>query len=454
MARKSMRLLAALTCSAVLVAACGDDKKSDSTETTSGSTAGSTETTAASETTAAAPEAWAVNTDDCIDPEAANAPITGEIKIGSVMPLTGDTSADEAFKPVKDGWQAYMDYANEQGLLGDVKIVASIEDDQYAPEQTPGAVSKQLDAGVQVFSGIIGSPNNLAVRDTLNEECIPQLANLTGLPAWGTDVADYPWTTGEMVPYNLESRIYMKSLQDQGVKTVGLFYVNTDFGLSYADTIKAEASGYGLEVVSEQTVDPTSGDVTSQLTSLAQATPEAIIAVPLGAGCISFLSALAAKKAETAGWAPLTYVTNTCASALILGIAGEAANGIYSSNNLLDVNDPQNASNESVATYLAYMESKGLTDFVTTATAGWTAAEVTVAALIQAQASPEGLTRASIINAARNMEFSPSLARIGVRFMTDGEADGFPAQSLQVLQYDSATQLWTEIGDLIIDYES
>lgn len=453
MARKSMRLLAALTCSALIVAACGDDKKSDSTDATTGTTGESTETTAAPETTAA-DAAWAVNTDDCIDPAAANAPITGEIKVGSVMPLTGDTSADEAFKPVKDGWLAYMDYANEQGLLGDVKIVASIEDDQYAPEQTPGAVSKQIDAGVQVFSGIIGSPNNLAVRDTLNEECIPQLANLTGLPAWGTDVAEYPWTTGQLVPYTIESRIYMKSLQDQGVTKVGLFYVNTDFGLSYADTIKAEAAGYGLEVVAEETVDPTSSDVTGQITNLAQAAPEAIIAVPLGAGCISFLGALAAKKAETAGWTPLTYVTNTCASALILGIAGDAANGIYSSNNLLDVNDPQNADKAPVAAYLAYMESKGLTEFVTTATAGWNAAEVTVAILQQAQASPEGLTRASIINAARNFEYAPSLARIGVRYKTDGEADGFPAQSLQVLQYDSATQLWTEIGDLIIDYES
>ena len=452
MARKSMRLLAALTCSALLVTACGDDKKSDSSDNTSGTTAESTDTTAAPETTGA-PAAWAVNTDDCIDPAAADAPITGEIKIGSVMPLTGDTSADEAFKPVKDGWLAYMDYANEQGLLGDVKIVASIEDDQYAPEQTPAAVSKQVDAGVQVFSGIIGSPNNLAVRDTLNQECIPQLANLTGLPAWGTDVAEYPWTTGQLVPYTIESRIYMKSLQDQGVTKVGLFYVNTDFGLSYADTIKAEAAGYGLEVVAEQTVDPTSSDVTSQLTNLAQAAPEAIIAVPLGAGCISFLGALAAKKAETAGWEPLTYVTNTCASALILGIAGDAANGIYSSNNLMDVNDPQNADEPSVSAYLAYMESKGLTDFVTTATAGWNAAEVTVAIIKQAQASPEGLTRASIINAARNFDYTPSLARVGVRYTTDGEADGFPAQSLQVLQYDAATQLWTEIGDLIIDYE-
>ena len=40
----------------------------------------------------------AVNTDDCIDPDAANAPIEGTIKIGSAMPLTGGVAAADAFK--------------------------------------------------------------------------------------------------------------------------------------------------------------------------------------------------------------------------------------------------------------------------------------------------------------------------------------------------------------------
>ena len=67
--------------------------------------------------------------------------------------------AAAAFAPVKDGFLAYMDYANSKGLLGDVKIEATIEDDQYNKDLTPGAISKQIDAGVQVFAGIIGSPD-------------------------------------------------------------------------------------------------------------------------------------------------------------------------------------------------------------------------------------------------------------------------------------------------------
>jgi len=64
------------------------------------------------------------------------------------------------------------------------------------------------------------------------------------------------------------------------------------------------------------------------------------LAAPIGAGCVTFLNELASGKAQNAGWEPLTYVTNTCASNLILGAAGANADGLITSNNLLDVTDP------------------------------------------------------------------------------------------------------------------
>ena len=42
---------------------------------------------------AASEGGWAVDTEDCPDPDAVNAPIEGEIIIGSVMPLSGDAAA-------------------------------------------------------------------------------------------------------------------------------------------------------------------------------------------------------------------------------------------------------------------------------------------------------------------------------------------------------------------------
>ena len=54
------------------------------------------------------------------------------------------------------------------------------------------------------------------------------------------------------------------------------------------------------------------------------------------------------------------------------------------------------------------MDGKGVCDgAVTDGAAGWVVGEVTVEILRQAAESPEGLTQASIINAARNLDFMP-----------------------------------------------
>ena len=100
------------------------------------------------------------------------------------MPLSGGVAA-AAFGPVAEGFRAYIEYANEQGLLPEHDIELNIGDDQYDPAQTPNVVNGLLDAGVNLFSGIIGSPNNAAVRDVLNEECVPQMLALTRLTGVG-----------------------------------------------------------------------------------------------------------------------------------------------------------------------------------------------------------------------------------------------------------------------------
>ena len=100
-------IFALFAAGAMLVAACGDDEESsdtttvettaEATEDTTGDTTGDTtaETTPGETTPATDPsaEAWAVDTSMCVDPDLADAPIEGTLKIGSVFPLTGGVVA-------------------------------------------------------------------------------------------------------------------------------------------------------------------------------------------------------------------------------------------------------------------------------------------------------------------------------------------------------------------------
>jgi branched-chain amino acid transport system substrate-binding protein len=392
---------------------------------------------------------WAVDTENCSDPDRANAPIEGTIRIGSAMPLSGGAAA-AAFEPAARGLEAYINYANENDLVPGYELELTVGDDQYDPALAPGVVNGLIDDGVHVFAGVIGTQNNLAVRDTLNEECIPQLSVLAGDPRFG-EVADYPWTTGLLTSYEYEYGAYAQDIAANFPdSTVGLYYVNSEFGNISMDNFKAAAEEAGLEIVAEETIEL--GDEAppqAQVSSLADTAPDVLVTVPLGAQCISFLNELANAKAAN-DWDPVVYMTNTCAaSALILGAAGPNADGIYTSAamGLVDVANPEVAATEPVVAYLAEMEAQGLSDIVTTGGAGWNAGEVTVAVLIEAAASPDGLTQASIINAARNLRFHPTLLREGMNYTMNGEEDAYYSQDVQISQYSVADGFYTDIGE-------
>ena len=448
----------------LVLAACGSDSGGSSGTEAPASEAPASEAPAseapaseapASEapTTEAAPEGFIADVEACADADAATAPIEGTVKIGTSMPLSGGPAV--IFKTVADGYKLYMDKANAEGLIPGITIDASIEDDQYIAANTTAAVEKLIDqTGVNMFSSIIGSPNNLAVRDLLNEECYPQLNALTGAPDWG-DFKNFPWTTGALVPYNVEARIYadkIKELYPAGAKAA-LFYVNNEFGQAYYDAFKKYAADAGIEIVDEQTIEAgDSNPPTAQVTSIASKKPDVIMAVPLGAQCPAFLKEVTNAEAANAGWAPAIFQTNTCASAIYLALAGDASNGLYTSGNIKDVNDPKNAADPNVAAFLAAVKAAGVEGDPGLVAAGWSTAESTVAILKQAAASPQGLTRKSIIEAARSMDFVPSLFRDGFSYTTS-DTDSYPVESLQVLQWDNATKTFTEIGDPVTTYE-
>jgi ABC-type branched-subunit amino acid transport system substrate-binding protein len=482
--RRTPRLLVALAATALIAAACGDDDddgaadtaaSEETTDATSApETTGATADTATDETGttgetqattgdtegtggSAPVDGWTVNTDDCVDPDRVNEPIEGTINIGSSGALSGGPAA-AAFAPVIQGYEAYIDYANENELIPGYEITVTFGDDQYDPALTPGVINGALDDGAHVISGQIGTPNILATRDLLNEECVPQLMAASGDPAFG-EVADYPWTIGANLPYDVEWKAYAEHVANEfpDGATAALFYVNNDAGVVSKEGFAEAAGELGIEIVDEQTIEAAdSAPPTAQLNSIAGEAPDVIVAFPLGAQCPAFLTELANQKAANSGWEPQVYLTNTCASPLILGAAVDAANGLYTSGAFgpVDITNPENQSIPGVAAYLSYIEEAGLSDTVPTSSSGWTYAEVTVEILRRAAESPEGLTQASIINTARNFEYLPSMVREGITYKTAGEEDGFMVEGVQIVQYDSETTFVNDVGELITSFES
>jgi hypothetical protein len=103
-----------------------------------------------------------------------------------------------------------------------------------------------------------------------------------------------------------------------------------------------------------------------------------------------------------------------------------------------------------VATYLeAFTSVKPDGNPAGIAVAGWLAAEMTVATLKAAAAAcPDGITRACIINAARTIDYTPSLFRDGLSAVMNTE-DGYVAEGTQIIEWDFEAATFIDLGEVI-----
>lgn len=388
---------------------------------------------------------WAVNTAGCSDRAAVVTPITDTLIIGSVAPQTGGLIS-AIYKPVVQGFQAYVDQANTEHLLGNVQLEYVVADDAGNSDLTPLAVVGLLDSGADVVSGVVGSSRNLAIRGQLNKACVPQLMALGNSPKLG-EVGNAPWTMSGEVPVSVETTIYVNSISRTlgDTSTVGLLVTDDDAGSAYSSSFVTAASETNVGVISQQTVPAASIDPPSTaLVKLADKRPDVVVASLAGAACATFLTELAKVRDAVDGWDPTVYMSGSCADPTLLRLAGDAADGVLTSANL-KTDDPA---------FLAAMDDLDVVSGLAAAAEGWNAAEVTVAILIAAAASERGLTRESIIDEARQMSIQTSLARPGVHFTTNGTTDPFAAESLQIVRFEADSTQFVDVGDLVAQFES
>jgi ABC-type branched-subunit amino acid transport system substrate-binding protein len=443
------KLPAAFICLSAILAGCtgsGDDPAANAASGPETSDVG----TATSDV-----EAALIDTTDC--PTDATDPIEGPVRLGTTMPLSGGPAA-AAFAPIAAGLEAYIDFANEEGLLPGHEIELTVADDQFNPNLTTPAVEQMIDAtGVHAFIGMIGTANNLAVRELLNEECFPQMFVISGSPEWGR-VEDHPWTTMFLAPYNTETAVYVQDMATEfpDGSSAAIFYNNSEFGTQYQAAFAELAPEALIDIVEEQTIEvPDTAPPTSQVRAIAAREPDIVLAVPVGAQCPAFLRELANARAANPEWNPRVYITNTCGSSLLLGLAGEAAEGIFTTLFAKDSADPALEDDPDVAAYRSSMLERGFPadgDFLY-AGVGWTVGELAVESLRMAMESDAGLTRAAIMDAAHSLDYRFQLALEGAKFTTEGAADSYGLESLQVVQYSAATDTYTNVGDVVTDYE-
>jgi branched-chain amino acid transport system substrate-binding protein len=367
------------------------------------------------------------------------------IKLGTSLPLSGTYSA---FNAILQGEQAYFSYVNASGgvtVAGKkYKIDLISKDDAYDASRTSTNVDTLINSN-KVFAlfNVVGTKNNLGIRETVNSDCVPDLLIASGAVQWGNP--KYPWMLGsELVPYPLEMQTFVEYLKaNKPNAKIALLYANDDFGQSYQKTLESLVKGTTLTIVKEATYNAEGSEVKTQVTDLAATKADTFV---LGGTLLACPNALTA--AHDAGWKPLTYMSGTCVSKILFTLGGDGADGVLSVAPAVDPADPANASSAAVTLYkqqVARYQPKADTNDGIVAY-GWTTAAIMQKIL---EASPK-LDRLSVMEAARTLKgvTGAGLQLPGATWSTSKD-DWFIGETFHMVKWNKAAGHTVAVGPLV-----
>ncbi len=366
------------------------------------------------------------------------------ILLGGTSPLTGPAAA---YASVARGAKAYFDSVNARGGVSKRKFEYRILDDAYNPATTVQA-TRQLVEQDKVFAifNSLGTEQNLAVREYLNQTKVPQLFVATGATTWGRDAAKYPWTIGFQPSYQAEGWIYGQYVAKTLKRAkIAVLLQNDDYGKDLLGGLKRGLARSGSTVVAAEPYEVTAPDVSSQVAKLkaSGANVFAIFATPK-------FAIQAYVYASRLNWKPL-IINNTVSSATnIMLLASEggknkAIPGSVTVNFLKDPTDPRWKNDPGTKLYRStmarYANGANVSDVYHVY--GMAVAFETVSLFKRLGANP---TRGGLIARARSITSAGNPFLLPGISVKTGKGDNFPIQQVQLQRWTKGR--WVPFGGL------
>lgn len=366
------------------------------------------------------------------------------VLIGGTVPLSGEAAA---FGSVAPGAKAYFDYVNARGGVNGRKVEYRYYDDAYNPAQTVQLTRKLVEQdNVAAIFNSVGTANNLAIRDYLNAQKIPQLFAGDGSTALGSSPAQYPWTMGFLPSYQGEGATYGRDVVKRRPKArIAVLLENTELGKDMTRGLSRAIAGKGPRVVASESYEYTSADVASQVAKLKTSGADTLM---LFATPKFMIQAIVA--AHKLGWRPQLYLASVSIEPTIMGIAKanapELTKGARSIAFVKNPEDPIWAKDPAVKLYRTilarYAPSARPSDVYNWygMTVAWTMVETL-------RKAGKNLSRASLLKAARSLDTTKNPFLLpGIRVRT-GATDSYPLDTLYLYRYDN--RQWVRASGLL-----
>jgi branched-chain amino acid transport system substrate-binding protein len=365
-----------------------------------------------------------------------------EIKIGNTMPYSGPASA---YGVIGRTESAYFKMINEQGGVNGRKINYISLDDAYSPPKTVEQVRRLVeDEKVAFCFQTLGTAPNLAIRQYLNDNKVPQLFVSTGASVF-SDPEHFPWTMGYNPNYQTEAHIYAKDiLKTKPDGKIALLYQNDGFGKDYLkglqDQLGPDHAGMLVKSASYETSEPT---VDSQIVTLQGSGADVLII-----GATPKFAAQAIRKSVDLGWNATRYLSNVSPSiATVLKPAGlDKSKGLITSGYVKDPTDQTLKDDPGIKEWKAfcdkYMSDKEFIDV--NATYAFGAAMVLVHVLKQCG---NDLSRENIMKQAASIQGLQVPILLNGMTINTSPTNFSPIRQMQLARFDGES--WRPYGELL-----
>ncbi len=378
--------------------------------------------------------------------------LDGSILIGHTTTQSGNLAA---YGNIAAGMEVLFDQVNANGGIGGVPIEMVVKDDGYVATQTIELIDELMQSEDPFMITTLGSPNTLAVYDTINDNCIPHPFAQTGHPAWG-DPENHPWTTGLAMSYTTEAVFWGQwiraNMADQLPVKVAALVNDNDFGKAYGIGFERWAE-QNPDVVSEFVQighDPAAATVTNEMTTIAAEDPDVFISMTAGNPCL-----LAVQEAGNNGLtesADVLFAPQTCKDPQAFMVpAGDAADGWWIvGGGAKTTTDSQFADEPYIAFVNDELAGAGLDPTVGLYGTGFSQyGWPYIHALLIASELDGGLTRTNFMLALRSMEMTHPLYLPGIAFSMNGNEDAYYVEGTEFARYDATGQTWVQVGDVV-----
>jgi branched-chain amino acid transport system substrate-binding protein len=363
-----------------------------------------------------------------------------EVKLGGSYPFSGPASA---YKSIAEGAKAHFAFVNDQGGVDGRKIKFTTLDDAYEP---PRAVqnSRRLIQEEKVFAlfNTLGTPNNLAIWDSVNEQKVPHLFLATGASDWGEDIEAHPYTIGWQPDYVTEAKTYADYLKKEKPDAkVAVLYQNDGFGKDLLGGFEDGIDGSNIKVVAKESYEVTDPTITSQIRKLASSGADTFLNITTPKFSAQAIAAIA--KSD---WKPLHILNNVGASkALVLTPAGlDNSKDIISTSYFKDPEDPQWENDAAMKEYKAALKKYSPRSNVNDPfhVYGWGVA----ATMVEALKNMKEPTREALMDSARDLDTEIPILLPGIKVQTSG-TDGYPIEAMQMMRFNG--DRWVLLGDVV-----